>query len=540
MKSIVSIVLLLSCSYLFGQDIGNFIDHVDVLPETCQDSNGIIRFTESEDYITISWQDSDETGDRYDLTEGTYYLEAEDIYGCIEVIPIHVPNLECDFDMIVDYSRPGDACARLYFTYYVNGELINPNDLDFLWIVQNVDPEYTSTNPVLYVYDQGAIVTLTIGLNLENLSVGCCEYSITDTIVSPLCPDEDPNDPELRGVLFNSGQFRSITNQSEAAGRFEILVYGTGDCGTTDIRGYIIDDNDGVAIQANQDSVSTGMNDIGISSGYIRLTDNNLWATIPNGSTITIYEENHPLNSNLQPDPTDSDHDFNYIIPLENTDYFQAYQTLWDSNNKSVIYTDTMISTDWSTIELRDEISVLQIKDSEGNPVHGVAFGSNNYSSTTTSFPLYLTSNTYSNSVVEMQDTTWADSTKFSITNSTAAFTPDNISSTLQPIIDSLRNCFIEIRETENESTNSMIVRAYPNPFYDHFTLDFENSVLGEYRIKIYNAIGELIEEYTLNIESEEYKEIIFLEDTPTEGMLLIDVQVNNNYQEIIKLINIR
>ena len=68
----------------------------------------------------------------------------------------------------------------------------------------------------------------------------------------------------------------------------ELFVYGDGTCeATTDLRGYIIDDNNGQLIPG-QDTTLTNGDSLNVDPGFIRFTDDPNWAAVPNGSIISI------------------------------------------------------------------------------------------------------------------------------------------------------------------------------------------------------------------------------------------------------------
>lgn len=89
----------------------------------------------------------------------------------------------------------------------------------------------------------------------------------------------------------------------------EFVVVGTPTCANQcfDLRGWIIDDNNGFH--------ATGSG-TGIAAGCLRFRNIPQWACVPFGSIILVYNENEKNTSiTLADDPTDANNDKVYIIP---------------------------------------------------------------------------------------------------------------------------------------------------------------------------------------------------------------------------------
>ena len=91
----------------------------------------------------------------------------------------------------------------------------------------------------------------------------------------------------------------------------EFVVVGT-PCTTVDLRGWIIDDNNG-------DFACGPISGVGIAAGHVRLANVAAWSAIPVGS-ILLFHNDADLNA-LVPanDPTDADMDSVYVIPYSST-----------------------------------------------------------------------------------------------------------------------------------------------------------------------------------------------------------------------------
>lgn len=94
----------------------------------------------------------------------------------------------------------------------------------------------------------------------------------------------------------------------------ELVVVGTKTCtdSTADIRGWIIDDNNGWL------GTGTGQ---GIAQGCMRFSSSPTWAKVPYGSVILVYNDGDKNSSIVLPDdPTDADHDYIYIVPASSAE----------------------------------------------------------------------------------------------------------------------------------------------------------------------------------------------------------------------------
>ncbi|MDW8274446.1 MAG: hypothetical protein RMJ53_09480, partial [Chitinophagales bacterium] len=104
-------------------------------------------------------------------------------------------------------------------------------------------------------------------------------------------------------------------SQGNAGSRefIEFVVIGTPTCSQPcfDLRGWIIDDNNGFH--------ATG-GGTGISAGCLRFRNIAQWACVPYGSIILIYNENDKnVNITLPDDPTDANNDKVYVLPGNST-----------------------------------------------------------------------------------------------------------------------------------------------------------------------------------------------------------------------------
>ncbi|GAA4339092.1 hypothetical protein GCM10023184_35970 [Flaviaesturariibacter amylovorans] len=93
----------------------------------------------------------------------------------------------------------------------------------------------------------------------------------------------------------------------------ELLVVGTRTCtdSTLDLRGWILDDNNGW--------VKSGAG-TGIAPGALRFANVAAWQKVPYGSIILVYNDNDKNSSITLPnDPTDANRDYVYVVPASSS-----------------------------------------------------------------------------------------------------------------------------------------------------------------------------------------------------------------------------
>ena len=207
--------------------------------------------------------------------------------------------------------------------------------------------------------------------NNEDYIEGICDGVFVET--------EDPTEElTLPPVIINelSNGESSIGNRSKDYEKFgyeefiEILIIGTEACEDSfDLRGYIIDDNNG------DFSVSAEMSSTGFAAGHIRFKDIDRWANVPVGSLLLIYnDEDFPPGGG---DPTDANGDMIYKIPISN----DGLEGVLD---RPSLHSNFGYNPDWGNyypagwtgIRLHDEADAAQIRYPSGEYCHGISYGS--------------------------------------------------------------------------------------------------------------------------------------------------------------------
>ncbi len=154
---------------------------------------------------------------------------------------------------------------------------------------------------------------------------------------------------------------------------YEFVV--AGQCGTlVDIRGYILDDNNGTfTAPASYSGTASG-----IAPGHFRFSYAAQWGSIPVGSLIVIYNNGDANLSLPADDPTDANNDSLYVIPHDNV-LFERCTTFPATTSPDSIYTPCTYATSpingWSPLSLRNGGDAIQVRNPNGSYYHGVSYG---------------------------------------------------------------------------------------------------------------------------------------------------------------------
>lgn len=164
---------------------------------------------------------------------------------------------------------------------------------------------------------------------------------------------------------------------------------GSPNCGPIDIRGWIIDDNNG-------DFSCGPVQNVGIAQGHVRFANNLNWAAVPTGAIILVYNDadRNPAIS-LPDDPTDANLDLVYVVPISsalfdktsgnntcpvalNDQIPMACDTLCSAPTGTSAYTPVVYSAggSWIQISMANAADASQTRLPGGAYFHGVAYGS--------------------------------------------------------------------------------------------------------------------------------------------------------------------
>lgn len=215
-------------------------------------------------------------------------------------------------------------------------------------------------------------------LTITNASLSMNGYKYRCILSASSCSNVTSDSSILtvnnRTNVSYSGLVINEASQGESGAReyIEMLAVGT-PCATIDVRGWIIDDNNGVFS-------GNAMSGAGIASGYIRFSENPLWSNVPVGTLILIYNGSDISSSILTYTDTDpTDYRLIFGINLDST-YFVAGDSLSPSS-VSMTYTNNRNVPKWTYIGLANNSTTsndgIQLRNRNATFVHGVSYTDN-------------------------------------------------------------------------------------------------------------------------------------------------------------------
>ncbi|HMN05640.1 MAG TPA: hypothetical protein PKD45_07925 [Flavobacteriales bacterium] len=178
-----------------------------------------------------------------------------------------------------------------------------------------------------------------------------------------------PYVPDCMGPLVNE-----VSNGPAGAKEYvELLVCGP-PCSTVDLRGWKVDDNNGVLFNAFGNALAG----TGTAAGHLRFSQAAQWAAVPSGALIVIYNNADP-NVLLPPDdPSDTAPNDSVYVLAANNPLLQGCGTLPNpSSTSSYGTTCTFGAGNWNYISLRNEGDAMQVRRPDGTYFHGISYGSN-------------------------------------------------------------------------------------------------------------------------------------------------------------------
>ena len=136
---------------------------------------------------------------------------------------------------------------------------------------------------------------------------------------------------------------------------------------TIDIRGWIIDDNNGYHSTANE----------GVAGGAVRFSNDLLWSTVPLGTIILVYNQGDISPSIPADDISLSDGNCQIVVPINNASLFESNSTTPGDIACSYPAGAWTPGGTWNNIILRNGGDCARILDLAGCEVFSVCWGDN-------------------------------------------------------------------------------------------------------------------------------------------------------------------
>jgi len=341
----------------------------------------------------------------------------------------------------------------------------------------------------------------------------CSSADVGFTIDDP-CSSVSETKSQSGTIIINE-----ISTGTDGANEFiELLVVGNGNCAVFDLRNIIIDDNDG--------SFSSGKFDAGISPGFIQFSDHKIWAEIPSGSLIVIYNNaNKHSQLTMRVDESDNDKDGVYVVP-SNSSFLNGIKYSQGSYRS--------VNSDWALVWLYNKNDAIQIKSCDGTIIHSMSYGDKKVMNTGSS--MHFQSKDRESLNISYSDGGLNSLKNYvlhdeSIHSIATPGSPNNESN--ENFINSL--CANKALSAQTEFS------VNPNPFKNEVSLTI-NSQAEEFGadIRIYNNIGQLIWLQAIDVKQGVSTIPISLVSSAQSNLLLMTISVDDETVFSKKLIQIK
>jgi len=284
--------------------------------------------------------------------------------GAITGAPFSVDCTGTDDTGTVDFTSVGTFNGPNIYTAQLSdalGSFASPTNVGTLASTLNAGT-INITIPSATATGSGYLIRV-VSDDLPTIGTSSAAFTITQT---GSC---GPGLPAASGLIINEWSNGPSGNQEY----YEFVV--AGQCGDlVDIRGYILDDNNGTFTNPADYTANAS----GIAPGHFRFSNAAQWASIPVGSLIVVYNANEPNGDLPAADPTDSNNDSLYVVPHNNA-LFERCTTMPGSTTPDSLYTPCVYATaplsGWTPLSLRNGGDAIQVRQPDGTYYHGVSYG---------------------------------------------------------------------------------------------------------------------------------------------------------------------
>lgn len=468
-----------------------------------------------------------------ELEEGVYTFVVIKKSGCVIKAEFEIFEVkECTWEMKI--KEDGKCDIVCIVEAYINGVPVSVSALDIVWndggsgLIRRIRKDHT------FEY----CVTIKPAGGDEK----CCYFEKCFLV-------EEDKDCKGRKPKVIVNEFSKNINDKQ--GYVELLVLGDGSCkGTYDIRGHILDDNNGFLVPANEFVTPFNTEITGITMGYLHFTMHEVWQKVPNGSLILIVQERGSTDSEIPPfDPFDSNGDNVYVVRADDPDLLIGKTGVWNDDEKMMEYQGTFTSPAWDKVGLKSESDGMQVRYPDGSYCHGVARGVTPFSDSS-SFELYLTEESFNTGNVRFIKDDYMAKEHFMCSETGGDLqSPGKPNSEVNnQMIAALLDCQnlnkIEYTgDSENAEAREDIstkegLHIYPNPFTSEISIDFTSNLEGVGEVKLYTISGKEILTETLNCIKGRNHHQLKIEKNTSSSLFILRLSYPSGKQEYRRIIH--
>ncbi len=500
----------------------------------CGEEPGSIVFSvqgQGEGY-TYYWTDGATGPVRTGLGPGIYTFVVRDPYGCEESCDVELlggVSCELSYDVLTDVKYC-EATIVLHLTDAVSGLDLsgNPN------VVVSWDDGDPSGLVRTVTGEPGSIVCYGVSVSISGEDgQSCCSQYLSCIVVSFGNCNVGSS---VKKIIVNETQ-RSSDGKYQFA---ELLVIGDGYCGDSmDLRGYIVDDNNGSLIRPNAFVNEWNTSEIGIDAGYLVFSKADAWSAVPAGSLLVLYGDRADMPPDFPADdPWDSDADGVYVLSVAEAGAFEGRSAAWSGDLSAMKYDpaeDEAVLPVWDLLQLSAPADGMQVRDSSGELVHGISSGESAFA-LEGAYELWLGVASMSDLNCRFIGTDWKSPLDFSSLSANAGLASPGLpnSAANDSLIQYLRSCdtsavvlLLAGHETGEVSTaavgrsaakrhlaspvpeavspgviaSSNEVRVWPNPYKRELNVLVKSGQTGMLSLRIWTVNGVLLQEQQFFLE---------------------------------------
>lgn len=341
-----------------------------------------------------------------------------------------------------------------------------------------------------------------------------------ETLATPSFPNNEENTLFLNSIACVGGSL--IVNElsngfNEKAGYVELLVKSNGNCGTVDIRGYLLDDNNG--------NFSNTVTESGIAPGHLRFPYTDTWANVPGGALIVIYNEKDKNGAIGEDDPTDSDTDSTYILPASQLEGSATSPT----PSKPEVYdleAEYSIGS-WDYVWLYSYGDAMQVLAPDGSYQHGISYGALGNMNGGPDELLVDAANNKNGKVYYFMDTNPKMAENFAVGTIATPGTANDAKN--QAYIDAFcqeENAFV-VATARSSVVNHLSARLYPNPFSNLLNIEVRSPEAQEVVIHLHDFLGRLLYEQKEGLHKGFNDLSIDLDQYVSDGIYMMSIRAD-------------
>ncbi|MEM6964311.1 MAG: T9SS type A sorting domain-containing protein, partial [Bacteroidota bacterium] len=454
--------------------------------------------------FNYEWENGSTNNYLLDLQPGTYCVTITDLRyeNCTSVKCFSIEDntsidngeiTECSIDIQNFIATITHYCTENLGSIQINYE--GSGNLSYQWnngrTGNYIGNLYRGTYCVTISDQENAACFLTLCFEVLRRRNRCTQTVLSGSKLEPYVQDSsspaEGRDNSNLPIIINEYS----SGQEQNTEYVELLVLGNQQgCQTIDLRGFIVDDNNG---NFSKETIGSG-----IAPGHLRFPNTKAWSSIPPGSLILIYNEKNKNNLIGEDDWNDGNEDGVYIIPASGLVGSATSPTF--SNLDSYRLDTEQEKGKWSHCWMYKEADAIQVRYHNGDYCHGFAYGN---PSKIHGGPdhLLLDDQSGTSKVYSFIDGDFKEKINYSIANiSRVANQTPGEGNGPKNILFIQKQC-IKSNTQDTTLTTAITAKVSPNPFSDHLLIETNLPRKQDIEFQLLDFLGREISLETKTLE---------------------------------------